>query len=143
MTGPDAETDAPIRVVFDTNVAVAILVFADPQLKSLAARWDGGELQAVADAATLAEFDRVLRYPELKLDEARALAIAVEYRARCVVVADAGAGASRLPQCADPDDQMFVSLAERSGARWLLTRDKALLDMRGKVGFRIGVPEGL
>ena len=131
-----------LRVVFDTNVAVAILVFGDPQLKALAARWNGGELQAVADAETIAEFDRVLRYPELKLDEAAALAMSLEYRARCDMIPD-GAHPTPLPLCADPDDQMFLCLAERSGAHWLLTRDKALLEMRGKVRFRIAAPEAL
>jgi predicted nucleic acid-binding protein len=29
--------------------------------------------------------------------------------------------------CRDPDDQMFVDLAVATGARWLLTRDRALL----------------
>ena len=132
-----------LKVVFDTNVAVAILVFGDPQLRSLAARWDGGELQAVADSETLAEFDRVLRYPELKLDEAGALAMSLEYRARCEVISDASRDQAPLPRCADPDDQMFLCLAQRSGAHWLLTRDKALLEMRGKVRFRIAAPEAL
>ena len=132
-----------LRVVFDTNVAVAILVFGDPQLKALAARWNGGELQAVADAETIAEFDRVLRYPELKLDEAAALAMSLDYRARCDMIPDAPHAPASLPRCADPDDQMFLCLAERSGAHWLLTRDKALLEMRGKVRFRIAAPEAL
>jgi predicted nucleic acid-binding protein len=29
--------------------------------------------------------------------------------------------------CRDPDDQMFIDLALAASARWLLTRDKALL----------------
>jgi hypothetical protein len=57
---------APVlRVVFDTNFAVAILVFGDPPAEGVAARLgSAASSQAVADLETLAEFDRVLRYPE-------------------------------------------------------------------------------
>ncbi len=132
-----------LRVVFDTNVAVAILVFDDPQLRGLAARWNNAELQALADADTLAEFERVLRYPELKLDEGCAQAVSRDYRARCALVATPAAGEATLPRCADPDDQMFLRLAHRAGAHWLLTRDKALLELRDKVRFLIAAPESL
>jgi len=131
-----------LRVVFDTNVAVAILVFEDPQLKALTARWNEGELHALADEETLAEFDRVLRYPEMKLDEASAVAMSLRYRARCEIVAN-GVEVASLPRCSDPEDQMFLCLAARSDAHWLLTRDKALLELRGKVRFRIAAPEAL
>ena len=33
-------------------------------------------------------------------------------------------------RCADPDDQVFIDLALATGAHWLLTRDRALLDLR-------------
>ncbi|MEP6702425.1 MAG: putative toxin-antitoxin system toxin component, PIN family [Betaproteobacteria bacterium] len=130
-----------MRVVLDTNVAVALVVFADPALTVLAAHWRVHDFEAVVDDATLAEFDRVLRYPDLKLDEAGAVAASRAYHARCLIVAPSRCDESALPRCADPDDQMFLRLAQRSGARWLLTRDKALLECRGKVNFRIATPE--
>ena len=56
-------------------------------------------------------------------------------RRRC----DAGAAALR---CADRDDQMFLELAARCDANLLVTKDKALLRLRGrtKLGFRILKP---
>ena len=133
-------TDAR-RVVFDTNVALALEVFADPRLRLLHERWDRAELTAIADDETLAEFERVLRYPELRLDEARAAEAAERYRGRCLIVASRIGIESVLPKCRDPDDQKFLLLAQRGGAGWLLTRDKALLSLRRAVEFRIAPPE--
>ena len=133
-------TDAT-RVVFDTNVALALEVFADPLLLPLRERWDRSELTAIADDETLAEFERVLRYPELRLDEARAVAAAERYRGRCLFVERRVGIESVLPKCRDPDDQKFLVLAQRGGAGWLLTRDKALLSLRRAVEFKIAPPE--
>lgn len=133
----------PLRVVFDTNVALALEVFADPRLLMLRERWDRGELMAIADDETLAEFDRVLRYPELRLDEAAAAATGRRYRGRCTVIRCGCAIESMLPRCRDPDDQKFLQLAQRASADWLLTRDKALLALRKRVRFGIALPESL
>jgi predicted nucleic acid-binding protein len=32
-------------------------------------------------------------------------------------------------ECRDPDDQTFIDLAVAAGARWLVTRDRALLEL--------------
>ena len=98
-------------------------------------------MTAVADPATLAEFDRVLRYPELRLDDAGAVAASALYRERCIVLAADAPDEPRLPRCADPDDQMFLRLAHAAEAHWLLTRDKKLLAVRGTTRFRIAAPE--
>lgn len=134
---------ATLRVVFDTNVALALEVFADPRLLVLRERWDRNEFTAIADDQTLAEFDRVLRYPELRLDEATAAAAGRRYRGRCTVIAAGCTIESPLPSCRDPDDQKFLQLAQRASADWLLTRDKALLALRKRVRFGIALPEAL
>ena len=133
------------RVVLDTNVAVALEVFADPQLAPLAGWWAAGEIIALADGRTRAEFERVLRYPEMRLDETAAAAIAARYAARCTSLSpDAGPAIpphAKLPICGDPDDQKFLELAERGNADWLITRDKALLRLKKAVRFAIATPE--
>ena len=131
------------RVVFDTNVALALEVFADPRLLALRQRWDRDELTAIADDQTLHEFNRVLRYPELRLDEAAAAAAGLRYRARCALIPACAASQGKLPLCRDPDDQKFLQPALRAGAGWLLTRDKALLALRKAVPFIIALPEAL
>ena len=130
-----------IRVVLDTNVAIALVVFADPTLATLAAQWSSGQIDAIVDDDTLAEYDRVLGYPELKLSAERESVARDTYRSRATLIPVASARHADLPRCRDPDDQKFLQLADRAAADWLLTRDKALLRLRGRTKFRIAPPE--
>ena len=127
--------------MLDTNVVVALLVFADPRLVQLCESWNAGAIIALADEDTLAELNRVLRYPELRVDESRALDIGLRYRERCAIIAPDSSAVGRLPRCRDPDDQKFLQLAHRGEAACLLTRDKELLRMKRAVSFRIISPE--
>ena len=47
-----------------------------------------------------------------------------------------------LPRCQDRDDQKFLELAARAGADLLVSKDKALLKLRGRtrLGFEIVKP---
>jgi predicted nucleic acid-binding protein len=48
-------------------------------------------------------------------------------------------------RCTDPDDQMFVDLAHAAGARWLVSRDRAVLRLARRAaafGIAITAPEG-
>jgi predicted nucleic acid-binding protein len=50
-----------------------------------------------------------------------------------------------LLHCSDPDDQQFLDLARVAGARWLLSRDRAVLRLTraaARLNLRITVPEG-
>jgi predicted nucleic acid-binding protein len=52
--------------------------------------------------------------------------------------------ASAHLHCRDPDDQMFLDLALAAGARWLVSRDRALLHLRRRAqshGLAIVTPE--
>jgi predicted nucleic acid-binding protein len=47
-------------------------------------------------------------------------------------------------RCTDPDDQMFVDLALEAGARWLVSRDRAVLRLARPalpLGLAIVAPE--
>ena len=114
------------RVVLDTNVCLDLYVFGDPRCVALKADLDRGQVQVVTNPACRDEWLAVLGYPALALDEStrrRALA-AFDAQARPVVEHASAPGLSR---CADPDDQKFLELAAGAGARWLLSRDRALL----------------
>lgn len=49
------------------------------------------------------------------------------------------------PRCRDPDDQKFIDLALTCGARWLVSRDKAVLKLarhcRERSGLTVVPPE--
>ncbi|TWI09511.1 PIN domain-containing protein [Aerolutibacter ruishenii] len=137
------------RVVLDTNVCLDLFVFDDPRVAPLRAALRAGNVVAVTDAACREEWQRVLEYPALGLDAARREVASMAFDAvvqlwsqcngtgesACSTVGtisapgrDPTAAASpRLPRCADPDDQKFLQLAHACGARWLLSRDDALL----------------
>ena len=50
-----------------------------------------------------------------------------------------------LPHCSDPDDQKFLELAAAVAADFLVSKDKALLELerRPGLGFRIVTPGGI
>ncbi|HZX76798.1 PIN domain-containing protein [Lysobacter sp.] len=117
----------PPRIVLDTNVCLDLLAFGDPVLDPLRAALQSGAVVAIGDAPCRAEWQRVLTYPVLRLDEIARVARLADYDDLMTMVEDAPAPACALPRCADPDDQKFLQLAAASGAQWLLTRDDALL----------------
>lgn len=115
-----------LRVVFDTNVLLSLYVFADSRYAALREAIERGRLEAVTNAACLAEFRRVLAYPQFGAtaqQQAAALASYAQHAAHF----EGAAAASPLPRCKDPDDQKFLELARDAGAAWLVTSDRALL----------------
>lgn len=118
-------SDVP-RIVLDTNVCLDLLVFGDPRVAALRDALRLGEVVGVRDDACRAEWQRVLTYPLLALDEAKRTARLADYDAFLRPVAPARSARS-LPRCADPDDQKFLQLAADVEARWLLSRDAEVL----------------
>ncbi|MBL8419415.1 MAG: putative toxin-antitoxin system toxin component, PIN family, partial [Dechloromonas sp.] len=100
----------------------------------------GGQVECLADAGTLDELQRVLTYPQLKLTPEMAVDRYSRY-AGLVQLVPVGEPPP-LPRCKDRDDQKFLDLAARCSANFLVTKDKALLRLRGRttLGFRIVKP---
>ena len=101
---------------------------------------EAGQIECFADERTLDELQRVLTYPQLKMTPAMMVERYQRY-SRLVQVIPAGE-ASHLPRCKDRDDQKFLELAARCGANILVSKDKALLKLRGRttLGFQILKP---
>ena len=119
--------DAPPRIVLDTNVCLDLFVFRDPAVSALRGALDCGAVIGATSQACRSEWERVLAYPVLRLDDAARAKHLAAYDAAMRVFDDTHAFA--LPRCADPDDQKFLELAAACGARWLLSRDEALLKL--------------
>ncbi len=130
------------RVVLDTNAWLDLLHYRDPRAGTLADAIAGGRVVAVTDAQCHAEWQRVLGYRQLKLDDAtrRVLEAAHGACAHCwtppypgtpdeppVPPSHSTPQSASLPLCADPDDQKFIELAASCGAKWLVSRDLAVL----------------
>jgi putative PIN family toxin of toxin-antitoxin system len=122
MTDAD---DAPPALVIDTQIVMDWLVFRDARSQALADAVVSGRVRWLVEPAMREEIRHVIgrgvaaRYaPDLSLIESHfdAHAVMVEPRQP----------SPRLV-CRDPDDQKFIDLALAAGARWLVSRDKALL----------------
>lgn len=117
------------RFVPDTNACLDLFVFDDPRCAALFAAVRAGDVELVTREDCRAEWQVVLAYPQLRLDEPRrrqAVEVYDRY-VRCISCADVSAGAVVLPRCRDRDDQKFLELAYQTRAVALLTRDDALL----------------
>lgn len=136
------------RIVLDTNVCLDLWVFADPGCARVLAALRSGAVQAVTRDDCRAEWQRVLHYPQLPIDDQSRPLVDAAFTANVQLLTDTDSvpvDAGRLPRCADPDDQKFLELALASGARWLLSKDRELLklDRRARMasGFSILLPQ--
>lgn len=113
-------------IVLDTNTIMALWFFDDPALASLRAWIAAGHARLLTREDALEELRRVLAYRQFACPPERQAAIFMAYRTRadCVPPVEP---AAELPRCRDADDQKFLEIAHDGQARWLLTRDKALL----------------
>jgi uncharacterized protein len=135
------------RLVLDTNVALDLFVFADAATVALRLALEQGRVQAVVDQPCRDEWLAVLDYPALALKAPTREAAALAFD-RCIQLLPATELAApvgvRLPRCADPDDQKFLELALAAGAQWLLSKDKAVLQLARRTAregwFRILTP---
>ncbi len=133
--GRPADTGA--FVVIDTNIALDLLVFENPDIAPLAAALAAGDLHWLVTTPMRTELERVLGYP---LVARRRLQRGLEVAA---VLADFDARVRRvdaLPPrapcvCSDPDDQVFIDLAVAHRAL-LLSKDRAVLSMKKRLALR-------
>ncbi|MBT0963268.1 putative toxin-antitoxin system toxin component, PIN family [Denitromonas iodatirespirans] len=112
--------------VLDTNTIMALWFFDDPALGILRAWIAAGHARLLTREDALEELRRVLAYRQFACPPDRQAGIFDTYRAQATCVPPA-APAADLPRCRDADDQKFLEIAHDGQARWLLTRDKALL----------------
>jgi predicted nucleic acid-binding protein len=120
------------RLVLDTNIWLDWLVFDDPSIEPLKAAVAAKRAEIFIDAACEAELARVLAYDLGKhsLDAAAQAACLAECRRIARPLQNAKpAGCSSLPRCGDPADQIFLEAALAAGADFLVTRDRALLEL--------------
>lgn len=143
-TSSRADDFAP-ALVLDTNVVLDWLVFGNPACAGYAELVGSGRLRWLASPAMRDELAHVLARgvpsawapdPELIWQTWARLAVTVEPAA--------SSGPVLRLRCTDPDDQKFVDLALGHGARWLLSRDRAVLRLASRsrpMGLEVLTPE--
>ena len=117
----------PLRVVFDTNVLVAKLLF-DPRSSWLPRAWQDGRLIPLATEETIQELIEILNRVKFHLAADEVEKRIAEYRPWCQIYPEDAA--IPVPECRDPDDRKFLQLALQAQADALVTEDQDLLTLQ-------------
>jgi predicted nucleic acid-binding protein len=137
---------APPAVVLDTNAVLDWLVFRHPSCALWSSRFADGSVRWLADEAVRAELCHVL---DRGVGSSAAPDLPSLWRTwgrwATPVAPQVPAGPAGRMRCTDADDQKFIDLAFAHGARWLISRDRAVLKLARRarpLGLQILTPEG-
>ena len=115
-----------MRVVLDTNVLISALVFESPGAVWLRNLWQQSLIVPVVSKKTVEELMRVLAYKKFALTEADQHDLLEDYLPFAETIAIPKTRA-RLPECRDPNDEMFLRLAYAAKVDVIITGDEDLL----------------
>lgn len=134
--------------VLDTNVWLDWLAFEDPLVAPLRAAVQQGRVRLLSLARGRDELAGVLARPAVRLQAGAARArrglppdldLAAALARFDAIVRIRPTPPSCGLACRDPDDQCFVDLAVAQRARWLFTKDRALLALARQAHRRFGL----
>jgi uncharacterized protein len=135
---------APPLIVLDTNAVLDWLLFRDPSMAPIAAAIDLGLVRWIATPAMQDEFAHVLGRGLAAERGVDAAGWESAWQQHCMLRAQSPPAPARL-RCTDADDQKFIDLACAAQARWLVSRDRAVLKLRRRAaieGLTILPPDG-
>lgn len=132
-------------VVLDTNAVLDWLIFRHPSCARWTERLTSGSVRWLSSNAMRGELAHVLDrgLADAWAPDRVALWAAWERHATPAEPIALTGAATRM-RCTDPDDQKFIDLALGHGARWLVSRDKAVLKLGRRVrplGLEVVTPE--
>ena len=117
-------------IVLDTNVVLDWLVFRSADSAPLRECLTQGKVRWLASTAMRDELFHVLARGTLAAWFPNSVEISAAWDRYCLPVdALAPTGAASRLRCTDQDDQKFIDLAVAHGARWLLSKDRAVLKL--------------
>ena len=124
------------RVVIDTNLVLSALVFAGGRLTPLRRAWQAQRVLPLVSRSTVAELIRTLAYPKFRLAAPEQEELLADYLPYCKTVR-IPALPPATPLCRDVFDIAFLELALAGKADALVTGDKDLLSLAGKLACPI------
>lgn len=130
------------RVVLDTNVVLSALLFAQGRLAPFRRAWQRAAIHPLASPPTVEELMRTLAYPKFKLTAEEQHELVADYLPYCTTVR-MPARLPKTPPCRDPFDVVFLQLAIVGKANYLVTGDKDVLALMGRIRCAIVTPEAL
>ena len=134
----------PLRVVLDTNVVLDAFVFGNTGVQPVIRAIESGVVRWLGCAQMRAELAHVLVHARLGDRQIDAEHVLTSWDALSQPAALEPILPTLRLRCTDASDQMFIDLALAQHARWLLTRDRALLKLARKaalLGLLIQPPE--
>ncbi|SEM96739.1 putative toxin-antitoxin system toxin component, PIN family [Stigmatella aurantiaca] len=126
---------APLSLILDTNVVLDLLLFNDPLARGLSEALSVDKLIAWADRDTLTELERVLTFRDFPREGVNRHALLERYRGLVRLAPEATAPVAGVPRCRDRSDQKFLELAARTGAHWLVSKDRQVLSLADRRGL--------
>jgi putative PIN family toxin of toxin-antitoxin system len=119
---------APVMVL-DTNVVLDCLLFQDKACSRLSGMLLRRQLHWHATASMRSELASVLPRRQMQrwAPDCEHILSVFDLLANLCPQPPCAAGPTAKLRCRDPDDQKFIDLAVAVGARWLLSKDRALL----------------
>ena len=114
-------------IVLDTNAALDGLLFDDPAMAALMYELHAAKLRWLATPRMREEFRQVLARPMLAKYVASGEHTLSRFDQLARVCEECTLPPTAILLCRDGDDQVFIELALRERAPWLVTRDRDLL----------------
>ncbi|WP_302456262.1 putative toxin-antitoxin system toxin component, PIN family [Bilophila wadsworthia] len=119
----------PVRVVLDTNCLVSALIFSHGKAGQLRAAWQRGDIIPLVCRESITELIRVVGYPKFKLDQEDIESLLADILPWTETV-EKNASHDTIESLRDEDDAVFIRLAQATGATFLVSGDKHLLELR-------------
>jgi uncharacterized protein len=126
-----------MRAVLDTNIFVSATLIKDGNEDRILRAWQRGEFELILSQEILKEIGRALLYQKLRkfrwMTEKEITVLLQLLAEESVLVS--GKVAARTSR--DPDDDKFLAAAVEGGAKYVVTGDKDLLDLKHYRGVAI------
>ena len=129
-----------MRVVLDTNIIISATLIRGGTEDQIVRAWQRGVFELVLSPPILEEMGRALFYEKLRkfrwmtVEEVAELLQALAQGSMVV------SGRSKVKASRDPDDDKFLAAAIEAEARFVVTGDRDLLDIRRYRNVRMITP---
>lgn len=130
-----------MRVVLDTNIIVSAFIVALGAPTRIVAAWRAGRIEIIVSPALLREYQHSLSYPRVLRRTGHTLervAVEVESIRRLAVVVEPLSVPTIVAR--DADDDEGIAAAVTGNARYIVTGDPDLLEIRRFGDIRIASP---
>ena len=133
------QVESPLRVVLDTNVILSALLFKAGRVNWVLDYLKTGRIVPLVSKETAHELLRVLAYPKFALTPQEQGAVLEAFLPYAEVVVPGRC--TPRPECRDPHDVVFLVLAIKGKADYLVTGDRDLLSVQGFTACPVVTPE--